>query len=883
MHKSAISGQLKDVSRQSKPRVLIVDEDSDFADILLNILALEGYEVEVAHNPRDAEQSLVSFQADVALIDIRVDQDRGRELITSLKRLRQEVLCVAMSPYVTADTAVDALKQGAYDYLCKPFHADELMATLGRCIERINLARVNAVATSALRQAHVKLETQVAQRTASLHDEIAEHRHAEQTLRDSEARFRQAARMANLGHWTWDNVAHKFLDASEELAHIFGTTVDTFLETYGDTDRYLKLVHTEDRVRYKEGILQAKRRSRDYDIEYRVVRLDDEVRHVREVGEPIVGDGDHVIRIVGTLQDVTDQKRVAQQLHETEERYRHLVEHSQGLIYTHDFDGIVLSLNPAATKLLGHEPGYATGRRMDEFFAPSARAEFSGYLERMRKYGSDSGLMRVITESGEHRTWLYQNTVYRLQDEPLYVLGHAQDITERVRAEKALERAHDQLEKRVQERTRELLHQASHDSLTGLVNRAEFDRRLQKLAETARTESIQHALCYMDLDQFKIINDTCGHVAGDELLRQLGQLLPNWIRKQDTLARLGGDEFGVLLERCSLDKAERVADNMRNGIENFRFQWGDESFHVGVSIGVVAISKSSSSVTAMLSAADAACYAAKDQGRNRIHVTHEGDEELARRYGEMQWVSRIQSALEQERLQLVFQEIVPLQQDSVEGKHYELLLRMEDEQGRVVMPGSFLSAAERFSVSGKLDRWVVETAFDWLAEHPDHLAELYLCSINLSGHSLGDVAFLDFVSRAFDQFQVPRQKICFEVTESAAIANLASATHFIKTLSSSGCQFALDDFGKGLSSFGYLRVLPVNFLKIDGMFVKNIIDNPIDLAMVKSINEIGKVMNKKTIAEFVENEEILEKVREIGIDFAQGYTLGRPRPIAEAL
>ena len=299
-----------------------------------------------------------------------------------------------------------------------------------------------------------------------------------------------------------------------------------------------------------------------------------------------------------------------------------------------------------------------------------------------------------------------------------------------------------------------------------------------------------------------------------------------------------------------------------------------------MSIGLVPITEASEGITGVLSAADTACYAAKDQGRNRIHVYREDDAELAKRHGEMQWVARIDRALEERRLQLNCQPIVSVQSCAQrQGTYYELLLQMEDEWGNAVPPGAFLPAAERYNLSTKLDCWVVATAFEWLTAHPRHLDTLYLCSINLSGHSLGDQQFLSFVVRQFDEMNIPPQKICFEITETAAIANLSSATRFIKALKGRGCRFALDDFGSGLSSFAYLKKLPVDFLKIDGVFVQDIVNDPIGLAMVKSINDIGHVMGKQTIAEFVEDAPTLDKLREIGVDYAQGFGIGRPQPL----
>jgi EAL domain-containing protein (putative c-di-GMP-specific phosphodiesterase class I) len=324
-----------------------------------------------------------------------------------------------------------------------------------------------------------------------------------------------------------------------------------------------------------------------------------------------------------------------------------------------------------------------------------------------------------------------------------------------------------------------------------------------------------------------------------------------------------------------------VANDLREAIEDFRFLWEGQGFSIGVSIGLVPITETSESISDVLRAADSACYAAKDEGRNRIHVYHADDAELAKRHGEMQWVARIHSALEEHRLQLSFQPIVPLASHIKEGQHYELLLRMKDEDGSILRPGAFLPAAERYDLAPKIDRWVIHTAFEWLAGHQEHLERLHLCGINLSAQSLGEQELLELIMSKFDEGNIPPEKICFEVTETAAIANLASATQFIRTLKERGCRFALDDFGSGLSSFAYLKNLPVDFLKIDGVFVQNVVEDPIDLAMVKSINEIAQAMGKQTVAEFIENEAILEKLREIGVDYAQGHYIGQPRPIEE--
>lgn len=442
------------------------------------------------------------------------------------------------------------------------------------------------------------------------------------------------------------------------------------------------------------------------------------------------------------------------------------------------------------------------------------------------------------------------------------------------------ERLHEEIARSVM-LMEKLTHQATHDALTNLVNRGEFERRLQRVLQTTEVNKTEHVLCYLDLDQFKIVNDTCGHLAGDELLRQLPCVLRETVRKRDTIARLGGDEFGILMEHCTVQQANHTARALRKAIQDFRFIWEGKSFHISASIGVVQINCASASITDVLKQADAACYAAKDEGRNRIHFVEQHDAELLKRRGEIQWLSRIDRALEESRFQFVFQPICPLANTNVDGEHYELLLRLDDDEQGLTLPGAFIRAAERYFIAPKLDRWVVREVFQALVRHPDHLNRLYQCSINLSGQSLGDEEFRDFVIEQFRRTKVPAEKICFEVTETAAIANLDKGARFMELCRGLGCRFALDDFGSGSSSFAYLKTLPIDYLKIDGMFVKDVVADPIAFSMVRSINEIGHVMGKQTIAEYVADSTILDMVREIGVDYAQGYGIAPPRPIDE--
>ncbi len=428
-------------------------------------------------------------------------------------------------------------------------------------------------------------------------------------------------------------------------------------------------------------------------------------------------------------------------------------------------------------------------------------------------------------------------------------------------------------------------YQASHDALTGLANRSEFDGILQQAVQQAGKGEREHALCYLDLDQFKVVNDTSGHMAGDELLRQLSEVLRGHVRKGDILARLGGDEFGVLMHNCSPEEAFHACEKLRNVIRDFQFAWEDRSFSVGVSIGISSISKGTGNAVDSLKEADAACYAAKEKGRNRVHVFRIDDEELALRQGEMQWVEKIQRGLDENRFTLYGQLIVPVSafSENQEGRHFETLVRYLDEKGNTIPPGAFLPAAERYNMATALDKWVITHLFEWLECHPDFLHKLEVCSVNLSGLSLSDESMLNFITETFERYTIPTAKICFEITETAAIGNLNNATKFIRHLRGMGCSFSLDDFGSGLSSFAYLKNLPVDYLKIDGLFVKDILDDQVDLAMVKSINEVGHVMGKKTIAEFVENEQIFDLLNGLGVDYAQGYGIAKPVPLDKLL
>lgn len=440
-----------------------------------------------------------------------------------------------------------------------------------------------------------------------------------------------------------------------------------------------------------------------------------------------------------------------------------------------------------------------------------------------------------------------------------------------------------QAEATLRESEKRLSWQATHDSLTELLNRRAFEQSLIQALLSAKNLQQQHILCFLDLDRFKIINDSCGHIAGDELLRQISKLFQANLRKTDTLARLGGDEFGILLYHCPVDRAIQIANNLREQIEKFVFSWHNQNFSIGVSIGVVAINARFRNLDMALGAADTACYTAKNKGRNQVHIYNSSEGEIAQRSSEMKWGLIIPQAIANDHFRLCYQKIVPIENSGIKQEHYEVLLRLEDKSGNIILPMEFLPSAERYNLMQQIDRWVIATLFAHLEQQYqtvwescplEALPSLY--AVNLSGASINDAQFFEFVQQQFASTAIPPNIICFEITETIAITNLAKAAEMINKLKQLGCRFALDDFGSGMSSFAYLKALPVDYVKIDGAFVQEIVENAIALEMVEAIKRIAVLMGIETIAEFVENDEIFRKLQSLGVDYVQGYAIAKP-------
>jgi len=430
---------------------------------------------------------------------------------------------------------------------------------------------------------------------------------------------------------------------------------------------------------------------------------------------------------------------------------------------------------------------------------------------------------------------------------------------------------------------RQMSYQASHDALTGLVNRREFERRTEEALQSAHSGSARHALCYLDLDRFKIVNDTSGHMAGDGMLREVAALIKETVRDSDTVGRLGGDEFGLLLIGCPLEKARQISDDVVRKVNEYRFVWKDKIFNIGASVGLVEISRESGALDEVMSAADSACYVAKKHG-NHVHVYSARDEAVARHRGEIQWLQRLQVALKENRFELMAQPIVATSNATRQGPALEVLLRLQDDNvPGGIAPTEFLRAAERYRLMADVDRWVVQTAFTALGRGGLRLPEGRSLAVNLSGQTLGDPQFLEFVVDCLDRTGVAPEQICFEVTENSVITNIDHARRFIGVLHGMGCRFALDDFGRGLSSFGNLKNLALDYLKIDGSFIRNLAADTVNQAMVAAMIKLARTLNFAVIAEQVEDTSALEAAKRMGVDFVQGFQLGRPQPLARVV
>ena len=567
------------------------------------------------------------------------------------------------------------------------------------------------------------------------------------------------------------------------------------------------------------------------------------------------------------LQDVTETSVTENKLEQEQQRNRITLKLLKDGVIATDMECKVESMNPVAEGLTGW-PSYEAKEKHVDSVLKLIDANTRERITNLSKESLDSGkavesrgnLILLDRFNNEHPIELSITPSSSLNIETGGLVLIFKDSSETNRL------------------TQEISHQASHDSLTGLLNRQEFELRLEGAISSAATHDVQHVLCYLDLNQFKIINAQAGHTAGDIVLKQAADHMKQHMRSIDIFARLGGDEFALLLVNTTTEQAKTLAQNLINTIRNSTFKWRDQHFEIGISVGLIAIDKHSQDPAHMLTRAELACFTAKDHGRNKLHIHKKEDDELTRRHTEMMRAAGVTGALQEDRFRIYCQPIVALSPKHNESLHYELLIRLTDPQGDLIMPASFIPAAERYGLMTSLDRWMISTAFnrynDTFGEHSG-----VQIAINLSGNSLNDDSLLDFIKSEITRTAIEPTNVCFEITETAAISNLDQVSQLILELKRIGCRFALDDFGSGLSSFTYLKNLPVDYLKIDGSFVHDMIDDSIDHAMVEAINQVGHIMGIGTIAECAESEEVVNMLRQLGVDYAQGYAMGAPVPI----
>ena len=695
---------------------------------------------------------------------------------------------------------------------------------------------------------------------------------------DQQKRLQMALEAAHMAIWDSRIVAGQVIDGtviwSAKGAALLGLEEHALTQPFRS---FLDSVHASDRDKVIKVLQDGVRRRGGYALQYRVIWPDGSEHWLAAQAQVFVDGAGHPERTLGIIWDVTEHILRELMIAERKELAEVTLSSIGDGVITTDPQGKTRYLNRVAEQLTGWSSDMAQGLDIgltlplaDERTGEAREHVAMRCLQQRQAIGI-SPHAQLITREG--RRIAIEESAAPIWSCDGDILG-AVVVFRDVSHERKL--------------SQELSWQASHDTLTQLINRREFEHLVAGALRTAKQEGHAHALLYLDLDQFKVINDTCGHAAGDVLLQLLAKMLQGKMRDSDILARLGGDELGVLLPHCPLDHARLIGEQLRQSIHEFRFTWDERSFELGVSIGIVEINQDSKSMSELLSAADQACYLAKEQGRNRIHIYQESDVMLAQRHGEMLWISRLNEAFTHDYFRLYAMPIVHLH-DSPEH-HDEVLIRIRNGKGDLILPGAFIPAAERYDMMLSIDRWVIRAVCAHIESVRDSLPPLEalaesrrrapaLYSVNLSGMSLAAPGLQDYITAQFVQYAIAPEQICFEITETAVIANLPKAQVFMRQLKAMGCRFSLDDFGSGFSSFGYLRALPVDYLKIDGIFVRGIATNAINRAMVKAINEVGHVMGLQTVAEYVENAETLAIIRELGIDYAQGYAVGGLRPL----
>ncbi len=697
--------------------------------------------------------------------------------------------------------------------------------------------------------------------------EMDDSARVQRLLQDSMLELDRAQRLGAIGSWSWDP-ANDQVQWSAELFRITGRDPAAGAPSLAEQAH---IYTPESFERMRDAAIRSLERGDSYQFDMEYVRPDGQHGWVEARGEPVRDDNGAVAGLRGTVQDITERRRIQDELAQQHDLMQVTLQSIGDAVITTDAAGAVVWLNPVAERMTGWLADSARGRPLTQVFHivnEETRAVTENPVATCLAQGKIVGLANhtlLISRDGAE---------YGIEDSAAPIRNAAGQVLGVVLV------FHDVSEQR--RISGEMTYRATHDLLTGLVNRAEFETRLLRVLRKAHEDGTEHALLYIDLDQFKLVNDACGHAVGDQLLQQVGRLLGEAVRARDTLARLGGDEFAIILEHCTADQALQVAQKICDRMDDYRFTHDDRRFRIGASIGLVPVDKRWSGTAAIQQAADTSCYAAKEAGRNRVHAWFDTDLAMRARHSEMKWTTRIEQALDNDGFALFAQRIQALR-GGEQGLHAEVLLRMKNDDGTYVPPGVFLPAAERFHLVSRVDRWVLRQVLEWMGALPS-LDAISMLSVNLSGQSVGDRAFHNWAKETLGEASAAvRSRLCLEITETAAVTNAADAAIFIEAVRAEGVKVALDDFGAGASSFGYLKTLPVDFLKIDGQFIRDLNVDPLDAAAVRCFVEVAKVVGMQTVAEFVEQPAVLDSLREMGVDYAQGYLIHRPEPIGRLL
>lgn len=807
--------------------LIVEDNPSDLQIIKRNVeRSDESTLISDAQNLSQAQNLLSERGADLILLDLNLPDSRGIDTFFHLSSRHSEIPVIILSGLEDEETAKSALENGAQDYIVK----DDLLTTreLNRSI-KFALDRKRAVESLSRHENHLKNVINCSGDGIITYD-------------------------LSLNINQWNPAMEQFFEIPED--EVIGKRLVNipFFQKEPGIEDFFKSAFTGVST---PGIEKEHTNSNGK-------------KHFFEISNfPLRDSSDELYGGIAIFRDVSYRRSIERMLHSERAKALVTLQALAEAVVTTDPEGKLDFMNTMAEQLSGFESKEGLGKHFEEVF--DVRCDV--------KPDSKSSPVRLALSEGRHvklgddytlfskdgREYSIEISSTPLRDNEEKIIGTVTVVHDISRARKL---------------HKQMIHQVNHDYLTGLLNRKSLEARLKVVVETAKNAEYDSVLLYLDLDMFKLVNDSGGHIAGDTLLKESSSILKQMLPDDVNIARIGGDEFCVIIEDIDLKKGKKLAEMIRKRFADYKFSWYGEEFPVRVSIGITAINKYSQSETAVFANADDACYYAKSKGGNRVHSYTANDESVSNRRVEMQWINRIASAFDEDRFILYKQKIASVDEREDDYEHYEILIRMVDKEGNVISPARFIPAAERYSLMPAIDRWVIDKTFFMFEKLYilDEEKKPPMYSINLSGASLGDDNFLDFIFEKFVSYDVPTENISFEITETAAIENINHAVDFIRQLKEQGCRFSLDDFGSGLSSFHYLKSLPVDYLKIDGSFIKDMLDDPRNFAMVHSMNHIGHIMGMRTIAEFVENESILKKIREIGIDYAQGYGISRPQP-----